>query len=329
MSEAKPGRSVSEVAVSAADEGQRIDNWLLRRLKGWPRGQVYRLLRSGQVRVNSRRARPSQRLQDGDRVRLPPLARGQSGDDARGTPPPALRKRIATSVLEEDDRLLVLDKPAGIAVHGGSGLSFGVIETLRALRPDAEFLELVHRLDRETSGCLLVAKRRSALRDLHAQFREHAVDKRYLVLVRGRWQRGRDRVSLALDVGHRRGGERHVRVGGDGKPAVTEFRLVEDFGTASLLEARPESGRTHQIRVHAAAVDHPVAGDDRYGDAAFNETLAALGLGRLFLHAHLLSIRRPGTDEPQSFSAPLPPELAAVVEALSTQRRPAARARRG
>jgi 23S rRNA pseudouridine955/2504/2580 synthase len=310
-------------AVHVIDEtaaGQRIDNWLLSRLKGWPRSHVYRLLRSGQVRVNSGRRPADYRLVAGDRVRLPPQAR-PARDDGRAGVPPALRQRLATCIIAEDEHFLVLDKPAGLAVHGGSGISFGVIEILRALRPEAAFLELVHRLDRETSGCLLVAKRRPALRALHEQFRENQVEKRYLALVRGRWQRGRDTVDLALEVEHRAAGERHVVVGAAGKPATTSFRLVEDFGAASLLEVMPHSGRTHQIRVHARAVSHPLAGDERYGDPDFNTDMAGLGLRRLFLHAHLLGFRHPQSGEPRSISAPLPVELASVLERLGAPRR--------
>lgn len=316
-------------AVQVIDEsgaGQRLDNWLLGRLKGWPRSQVYRLLRSGQVRVNSGRRRADYRLEAGDRVRLPPQAQPAT-EGARASVPPSLRRRLADCILEEDDDCLVLDKPAGLAVHGGSGISFGVIEILRSLRPEAPFLELAHRLDRETSGCLLVAKRRAALRALHEQFRENQVEKRYLALVQGRWQRGRDTVDLALEVEHRAAGERHVIVDPAGKPATTSFRLVEDFGQASLLEVMPHSGRTHQIRVHARAVGHPLAGDERYGDPDFNAAMADLGLRRLFLHAHSLGFRHPRSGEPRSVSAPLPGELATLLERLGPVRRGPGRGR--
>ncbi len=306
--------------IEEAAAGQRIDNWLLRELKGWPRSQVYRLLRSGQVRVNSGRRRPDYRLRAGDRVRLPPQA---AADPPAGRPavPASLRAQLAAAVIEQSPELIVLDKPAGLAVHGGSGVSFGVIEGLRAAYPEDERLELVHRLDRETSGCLLVARKRGMLKALHAQFRDNTVEKRYLTLVKGRWQRGRDTVDLPLDVRHRDGGERHVVVADSGKPARTQFRLVEDFGQASLLEVMPHTGRTHQIRVHAQAVGHPVAGDERYGDPDFNEDMAMLGLDRLFLHAHAVSFTHPTSGEPCALSAPLPPALAAVLERLGRRRR--------
>lgn len=314
---------VRRAAVHLIEEdaaGQRIDNWLLRELKGWPRSQIYRLLRSGQVRVNSGRRRPDYRLRAGDRVRLPPQA---AADPSAGRPavPAALRAQLAAAVIQDTPELIVLDKPAGLAVHGGSGVSFGVIEGLRAVYPDGERLELVHRLDRETSGCLLVARKRGMLKALHAQFRDNTVEKRYLALVAGRWQRGRDTVELPLDVRHRAGGERHVVVADSGKPARTEFRLVEDFGWASLLEVMPHTGRTHQIRVHAQALGHPVAGDERYGDPDFNHDMAALGLNRLFLHAHAVSFTHPGSGEPWALSAPLPPALSAVLERLGRPRR--------
>lgn len=300
--------------------GQRIDNWLMRELKGWPRSQVYRLLRSGQVRVNSGRRKPDYRLRAGDRVRLPPQAAAGQAESGPAVPR-ALREQLAAAIIQQTPELIVLDKPAGLAVHGGSGVSFGVIEGLRALYPDDERLELVHRLDRETSGCLLVARRRGFLKALHALFRDNTVEKRYLALVAGRWQRGRDTVDLPLDVRHRAGGERHVVVADSGKPAQTGFRLVEDFGQASLLEVTPHTGRTHQIRVHAQAVGHPLAGDERYGDAVFNEEMAALGLKRLFLHAHALSFTHPVSGEPVALSAPLPPALATVLERLGPARR--------
>ncbi len=319
MADESPVRSATTLVIDDEAAGQRIDNWLLRRLKGWPRSQIYRLLRSGQVRVNSGRRGPEYRLSAGDRVRLPPQA--QPDSTASAPVPAALKHRLEDALIEECDDFLVLDKPAGMAVHGGSGVSFGVIETLRAMRPQARSLELAHRLDRDTSGCLLIAKRRSALRALHAQFRENLVEKRYLALVMGRWQRGRDTVDLPLEVSNRVGGERHVRVGDAGKPATTSFRLVEDYGWTSLLEVMPHSGRTHQIRVHAQAVGHPLAGDERYGDSDLNFDMQKLGLHRLFLHAHMLAFRHPVSGEPCAVSAALPPELAGVLDRLGPVKR--------
>jgi 23S rRNA pseudouridine955/2504/2580 synthase len=327
MSDEAGLRGAATLVVEEDAAGQRIDNWLLKRLKGWPRSQIYRLLRSGQVRVNSGRRRPDYRLSAGDRVRLPPQAQ-PTGEHGAAPVPATLKQRLAGTVIEEHDGFIVLDKPAGLAVHGGSGISFGVIEILRASRPEETALELVHRLDRDTSGCLLIAKRRSVLKSLHEQFRDGTIEKRYLALVMGRWQRGRDTVSLPLEVTHRTGGERYVRVADTGKEATTSFRLVEDYGRASLLEVMPHSGRTHQIRVHAQALGHPVVGDPRYGDSDFNFDMEKLGLRRLFLHAHMLSFRHPVTGEPCSVSAPLPPELAAVVDRLGPVRRGPGRERK-
>jgi 23S rRNA pseudouridine955/2504/2580 synthase len=258
-------------------------------------------------------------VREGDRIRIPPVRTSQ---ERPATAEPGRRSELLENrILYEDESLLVLDKPAGMAVHGGSGISRGVIEEMRRSRPTLKFIELVHRLDRDTSGCLLIAKRRSVLKSLHEQFRDGTIEKRYLALVMGRWQRGRDTVSLPLEVTHRAGGERHVRVADAGKEATTSFRLVEDYGQASLLEVMPHSGRTHQIRVHAQALGHPVVGDPRYGDSDFNFDMEKLGLRRLFLHAHMLSFRHPVTGEPCSVSAPLPPELAAVLDRLGPVRR--------
>ena len=311
----KPSKSAArQKHIEAELAGQRLDNFLLGSLKGVPRSHVYRLIRSGQVRVNSGRVGPGYRLQAGDQVRVPPVAAT-----------PAVPRKIADGTLDwlreriiyEDSRLLVLDKPAGLAAHGGSGVSMGAIEALRALLPSHGELELAHRLDRATSGCLLVAKRRSALRVLHALLREGAIDKRYLALVKGRWRAGTTRIDAPLMTDRRRGDDR-VKVDPEGKRAHSEFRLIEGFGKlASLVEVALSTGRTHQIRVHAAHAGHPLAGDDRYGDRAFNAVLAQRGLHRMFLHAHSIAFRWPGTDEDFSVSAPLPAELANVLTALS------------
>lgn len=302
--------------IDSERAGQRLDNYLLGELKGVPRSHVYRLIRSGQVRVNSGRTSPSYRLKAGDRVRVPPVA----------TRPP--REAVATPdrldwlgerILYEDGRLLVLDKPAGLAVHGGSSVSLGVIEALRLLRPDAKDLELVHRLDRGTSGCLLLAKRRSALRVLHELLREGAVDKRYLTLVKGRWPEGTREIDAPL-VTRRVGGEARVKVDESGKKARSRFRTLDRYGKkASLLEVSIDTGRTHQIRVHAAHLGHPVAGDERYGDKDFNEYLKAFGLSRMFLHAHSLSFDWPDTSASFDVSAPLPEDLKGVLTALEAK----------
>jgi 23S rRNA pseudouridine955/2504/2580 synthase len=267
--------------------------------------------------VNKGRARPEYRLAAGDRVRIPPVRL----DPAAPTPPAgrAAGQRLESSVLHEDERLLVLDKPSGIAVHGGSGLSHGVIEALRAARPEAPYLELVHRLDRETSGCLLVAKRRSLLRVLHALLREGRMEKRYLALVRGRWELGEVELSDRL-LKTTRGGERMVTVHEEGKAAASVVRPVEIGAAASLVEVRIKTGRTHQIRVQLAEAGHPVAGDERYGDREFNRELKSAGLRRLFLHAATVGWEDPTSGEWRMYSAPLPPELRAVLGALERSR---------
>ncbi len=308
----KPGAHTREVDAEGA--GQRLDNFLLAALKGVPRSHVYRLIRSGQVRVNSGRSTPSYKLRAGDRVRVPPVNRAEP----KGTPPEsASLEWLERRIVYEDGRLLVLDKPAGLAVHGGSGVQLGCIEALRVLRPQAKSLELVHRLDRATSGCLLVAKRRSALRLLHAVLREGGMEKRYLALVRGLWEQGEVEVEAPL-AARRREGEVRVRVDEGGKAARSRFRRVEAYGKiASLVEVALLTGRTHQIRVHAAHSGHPLAGDERYGDEAFNTAMKAYGLQRMFLHAHALAFRWPDTGEDFSISVPLPEELGAVLDALA------------
>jgi 23S rRNA pseudouridine955/2504/2580 synthase len=310
--EKRPG--VQHLEVSEEDAGQRLDNYLQRRLEGVPRSRIFRLIRKGEVRVNGHRAGPEQRLQRQDRVRIPPVRLAVPGEPRR--PPRGLIERIGESIVHEDANLLVLNKPAGVAAHGGSGVSFGIIEALRAARP-GEPLELVHRLDRDTSGCLLIARRRSALRELHALMREGAFEKRYLVLVRGKWELGAKRIDVPLRTDTRVGGERTVRPGSSGKAAVSDFRPVQFFGrTATLMEVTLHTGRTHQIRVHAAHAGHPVAGDEKYGDAAFNGKLRALGLERMFLHAHSLGFSWPRGGE-VSINTPLPPELAALIDVLA------------
>lgn len=309
---ARPAAAYHDIDESRA--GQRLDNYLLTTLKGVPRSHVYRLVRSGQVRVNSGRVGPSYRIKAGDRVRIPPVARAE--ERARHARPDAFAW-LEARIVYEDRRILVLDKPAGLAVHGGSGVELGCIEMLRALRPREPGLELAHRLDRDTSGALLIAKRRSALRELHGLLRANQIEKHYLALVIGAWPRKRKRIVAPLRASKRAGGEARVRVADDGKEAATGFESLARFGrAATLVTVKLETGRTHQIRVHAAHAGHPIAGDTRYGDARANETLAALGLKRMFLHAASLGFVWPQTGEPFGLCIPLPAELRAVLASL-------------
>ena len=303
---------VERVTATSEEAGRRLDNFLLTRLKGVPRAHVYRLIRGGEGRVNSRRVQAGYRLNTGDEVRIPPVRQA----DAR-TPLPVGRVRadwIQECVLYEDQDLLVLNKPSGLAVHGGSGISLGAIELLRAVRGPREHLELVHRLDRDTSGCLLVAKRASALRALHAQFRDGSIDKRYLALLIGRWPGRARTVDAPLITDERRGGERHVRVDAAGKSALTRFIPLERFAEAVLTEVHLTTGRTHQIRVHAASIGHPVAGDERYGLAA-DLAVARHGLKRLFLHARSLAFTSPHNG-PLTIEAPLGDDLTAPLDRI-------------
>jgi 23S rRNA pseudouridine955/2504/2580 synthase len=312
-----PVSPVSYVEAQEGDDGQRLDNFLLRTLGAVPRSLVYRILRTGEVRVNGKRAKPAYRLVAGDKVRLPPLqgAGRKQDSDASKAPSKSLRDFVAAAVVHEDRDLIVVNKPAGVAVHGGSGVSFGVIEALRAVHPELKELELVHRLDRETSGCLLVAKRRAVLRDLHAQLREREMEKRYLTLVAGKWPFGAKTIDLPLKTNLKQGGERVVRVHSEGQQAVTTFKPIEQFGKiATLLDVDLGTGRTHQIRVHAAHAGYPVAGDEKYGDREKDAKLKEYGLSRMFLHAASLTFRR--GEEPCTVTAPLPPELQAVVDEL-------------
>jgi 23S rRNA pseudouridine955/2504/2580 synthase len=319
-SAAEPGRGVTHVEVTEDDAGTRLDNFLVRQLKDVPRTHVFRLLRKGEVRVNKKRAKPDQRVVLGDIVRIPPVRK------AEDVPPPAtprtasesLQALVLDAITYEDSDLIVFNKPPGLAVHGGSATAFGLIEALRGARPGQPDLELVHRLDRDTSGCLLVAKKRAALRDLHLQLREGRTEKHYLALVCGKWNLGTKRIELALDTDERRSGERHVAVRPHGKKSVSTFKPVQFFGNlATLMEVEIDTGKTHQIRVHAAHAGHPVAGDDKYGNRVFNQLFEDYGLKRMFLHSSSLGFTRPGTREPMLASAPLPPELGAVIDTLT------------
>jgi 23S rRNA pseudouridine955/2504/2580 synthase len=316
MSASPPSTGVQHVEIDTDDDGRRLDNYLISRFKGVPRSRIYRMIRGGEVRVNGGRAKADSRLQTGDQLRLPPVRVGapkrpaSAGD--RG-------QRLVERILYEDRDLLALDKPAGLAVHGGSGIEQGAIELLRAARGD-QGLELVHRLDRDTSGCLLVAKRRAALRHLHAQLRAGTMRKLYVALLLGQL-RGPERiVDLPLLTTQRRGGERHVRVSESGKPARTIFRPREALSRCTLCDVQLDTGRTHQIRVHAAHIGHPVAGDERYGrddDPAVRRGK----LARLFLHASSLSLDSPSGERAINIQCPLPAELEEVLDLLRSRRR--------
>jgi 23S rRNA pseudouridine955/2504/2580 synthase len=297
--------------------GQRIDNFLLASLKGVPKSRIYRMLRKGEVRVNKGRIKAHYRLKSGDAVRIPPVRMAEP--EALVSPGTRVLQRIESSIIAEEKGFLLLNKPTGIAVHGGSGLKYGVIEALRMLRPDAPYLELAHRLDRDTSGCLLIAKRRSVLRELHRLLREKGMDKRYLALVKGQWQGGERKVDAPLLKNTVKSGERIVRVSDEGKPAVSIFRPVTIFADASLVEVSLLTGRTHQIRVHAASIGHPIVGDEKYGDEAFNHQMKHYGVRRLFLHARSLAFSLAGLDEQlpaYEFTAPLGNELETVLNNL-------------
>jgi 23S rRNA pseudouridine955/2504/2580 synthase len=311
-----PAAPVRRLRIDEQSAGQRLDNFLLRELSGLPRSRVYRLLRKGEVRVNGGRKQADYRLAADDEVRLPPLRDATRHEAGSQRVPDRLLETVRAAIVQEDERLLVLNKPAGLAVHGGSGLSFGAIEALRALRP-AESLELVHRLDRETSGCLLVARTRTALRDAHALLRAGAVLKHYTALVAGRWRLGRKTIDAPLATNARQGGERVVRVHRAGKLALSSFAPVAHFGNiATLMDVSIGTGRTHQIRVHAAFAGHPVAGDEKYGDREANARLRALGLDRMFLHASSVSFSWPQDGARFAATAPLPVELEGVLARL-------------
>ena len=289
--------TVQNDLINDDQAGQRLDNYLLTRLKGAPRTLVYRIVRKGEVRVNKGRIKPDYRLRAGDIVRIPPVRLPEA--DAPALVGQGILDALQQSILYEDKGLIVVNKPAGLAVHGGSGLNFGVIEAMRQLRPaEAQQLELVHRLDRDTSGCLMIARKRSMLRHLHAELRGDGpgkgVDKRYLALVRGRWPSHIKKVHAPLMKNNLRSGERMVEVNPEGKESLTEFSVVRRFGDlATLVEARPITGRTHQIRVHARHAGHPIAGDDKYGDDEFSRVIREKGGKRLFLHAISLGFALP------------------------------------
>ena len=295
---------VSFVTITEENVTQRIDNFLITYLKGVPKSMIYRILRKGEVRVNKKRIKPEYKLVIGDEVRIPPIRVSEK------TVPEISKKLnkvadLEKSIIYEDDVILAINKPSGIAVHGGSGLSFGVIEGLRALRPEAKFLELVHRIDRETSGILLIAKKRSALKSLHEQLRLKQMQKNYLALVKGNWPSECKVVQAPLLKNVLKSGERVVKVNAEGKPSETRFKVEERFGFATLVKASPVTGRTHQIRVHTQYANHPIAFDDRYGDSQFDALLTDSKLNRLFLHAANVKFIHPKTLQEMQLHAPL------------------------
>ncbi|RUO81562.1 23S rRNA pseudouridine(955/2504/2580) synthase RluC [Idiomarina tyrosinivorans] len=308
-------RQVQWQSIDDGHAGQRIDNYLIAQLKGVPKSLVYRILRKGEVRVNKKRCKPDYKLQVGDQVRIPPVKVQEKA------PLPSSKleqvQQLESAILYEDDAFMVINKPSGMAVHGGSGLQFGLIEGLRALRPNSKQLELVHRLDRDTSGLLLVAKKRSMLRVLHQQLRDKQVDKRYLALVRGQWQKTTRKVAAPLKKNTLQSGERIVRVDEQGKPSETAFRIYRRYAEATLVEASPITGRTHQIRVHTLHAGHPIAGDPKYGDQKFDQMMTERGLNRLFLHAWQLRFNHPKTGKAMQFEAPLDTVLETVLSRLT------------
>lgn len=306
--------AVERIEIAADQAGQRIDNFLLTYLKGVPRSQIYRILRRGEVRVNKGRIKPHYRLQSGDSIRIPPVTRSVSEPTV---PPLKAVERIKAAVLYEDSRVIILNKPSGMAVHGGSGLSFGVIEAMRHWRSDLHYLELVHRLDRDTSGCLVIAKTRGALRQLHTLLRGEGMDKRYLALVKGRWQGEARHVTAPLQKNILSSGERMVKVSREGKPSLSVFIPRGVSSNVSLLEVLLKTGRTHQIRVHASHIGHPIAGDEKYGDEIFNREMRDIGVKRLFLHAWRLEFSLQEPQQTISITAPLDTNLQQVLNHLA------------
>ncbi|NBM97314.1 23S rRNA pseudouridine(955/2504/2580) synthase RluC [Proteus penneri] len=315
----KSFNQVQFVTIDGDEAGQRIDNFLLARLKGVPKSMIYRIIRKGEVRVNKGRIKPEYKLNAGDSIRIPPV-RVSEKEEVAVSPKLDKVSALANCILYEDDHLMLINKPSGTAVHGGSGLSFGVIEGLRALRPEARFLELVHRLDRDTSGVLLIAKKRSALRALHEQLRLKQMQKDYLALVRGQWQSHTKVVQAPLLKNILQSGERVVKVSNEGKPSETRFKVEERFEFATLVKASPVTGRTHQIRVHTLHAGHPIAFDDRYGDRDFDSQLVGTKLNRLFLHASSLTFTHPSTGDQMRIEAPMDNQLRCCLQVLRSQK---------
>ncbi|GIU45774.1 pseudouridine synthase [Shewanella sairae] len=316
MNTPSPKAQVQMVTIDEDHVGQRIDNFLLTKLKGVPKSMIYRIVRKGEVRVNKKRIKPEYKLADGDIVRVPPVrvseSEGRPGPSAKLTKVSQLEERI----LFEDKYLIVLNKPSGIAVHGGSGVEFGVIEAMRSLRTQQKFLELVHRLDKETSGVLLIAKKRSALRHLHDQLRYKKMQKDYVALVRGEWQAHDKIIKAPLLKLTLKSGERIVRVNKEGKESETRFKILQKYEDSTLVQASPVTGRTHQIRVHCQFTGHPIACDEKYSEQKFDDSMRAKGLNRLFLHAAQLKFTHPETEEVMQVKAPLDPILESTLKKL-------------
>ncbi|MCA0950033.1 23S rRNA pseudouridine(955/2504/2580) synthase RluC [Shewanella chilikensis] len=312
-----PNLQVRLVTIDEDNVGQRIDNFLLSKLKGVPKSMIYRIVRKGEVRVNKKRIKPEYKLAEGDLVRIPPVR--VSEENYRTAPSANLERvsRLEDRILFEDKHILVLNKPAGIAVHGGSGVDYGVIEALRSLRPQQKFLELVHRLDKDTSGVLLVAKKRSALKHLHDQLRHKQMQKDYQALVRGEWQKHDKVVKAPLLKLTLKSGERIVRVNTEGKASETRFKILQRYDGATLVQASPVTGRTHQIRVHCQYAGHPIACDEKYSEQKFDDSMRALGLNRLFLHAAQLKFTHPETETEMTVQAPLDPVLLMLLDKLT------------
>jgi 23S rRNA pseudouridine955/2504/2580 synthase len=306
---------VQWLEVNDEEAGQRLDNYLMKHLKKVPKTLVYRIIRKGEVRVNKGRCQASQRVQAGDVVRVPPVILPAEGQVV--APPKNQVERIEQYILYEDKDLLAVNKPSGIAVHGGSGVSWGLIELVRAARPLAKRIELVHRLDRDTSGVILLAKKTSVLRDLHEQIRANKVVKRYMALVTGQWPDTLNKVDLPLQKNTLRSGERMVEVDSEGKPSLTYFEVLAHYERASLLKVTLETGRTHQIRVHCQASKHPIIGDQKYGDEAVNRDMKALGMGHLALHSYQMGIRHPVTQEWLEIEAPLFHDFENIIKRLA------------
>jgi 23S rRNA pseudouridine955/2504/2580 synthase len=309
-----PKNPVQYITIADDFQDQRIDNFLVTFLKGVPKTHIYRILRKGEVRINKKRISPDYRLKSGDLLRLPPL---EIDEKKVPTGPSASFKAfLLDRILYEDESIFVINKPAGIAVHGGSGVKLGLIEAFRAIYPQLKQLELAHRLDVETSGCLIIAKKRSALRELHALQRAGQIRKIYHTLTKGHWKKADLRVTAPLQKNILQSGERMVKVHSEGKPSATQFSVLQSYTYADYLEVLLETGRTHQIRVHAAHKGHPIALDEKYGNRAFNQSIRKLGLQRIFLHAYSLDFILPSTQEPIKITAPLDKDLAACLKAL-------------